>query len=216
MEKPHLQLTCSPSVYSVSHIILCKLSLFIVVSHNIGCASLELDFDEDDTNDGIIAKDSETSDETETSVDTARTDTIQTDSVSETDSETEPEETETAIETDTDTERDTSSTDIHCPRFAYGWPCSCRKFIVGCDDGSECIGLEGLFDQKTGYCAKSCNPETGLQDCATPYGGLGDCRISDSTGKNFYCALYCETDFHCPPSQTCRPLPSGLFSVCHP
>lgn len=131
--------------------------------------------------------------------------------------ETDTPEDETSSDTETETEEDTGSFFDPCPTYSKGWPCSCRKLIVGCDDGSECIGVTGLFDQVTGFCAKSCTPETGLSDCQSPYSAVGDCGISNEDESRFYCVLYCENNSNCPPGQTCQPLgPASLYHICHP
>ena len=120
-------------------------------------------------------------------------------------------DTDTDGDTDTDTDSDTDSDtdadgDADCPANS-GWPCTCTQ--QSCDNGDQCIGVQGLGDGTAGFCTKACS---GDGDCANDFGS-GMCVLDDGAG-NLYCGIICTGDGECPPDQTCQPVTGG--SICHP
>ena len=198
---------------------------WLPLNGQFGCATVDNGFVEGDSDlpsqdDGGRKTDSESDTTTDATDDgDSESETVSDSGGNIDETDTPEDETNSDIEpdTETETEEDTGSFEDPCPTYSKGWPCSCQKFIVGCDDGSDCIGVTGLFDQVTGFCAKSCTPETGLSDCQSPYSAVGDCGISNQDESQYYCVLYCENNSNCPPGQTCQPLgPVSLYHICHP
>jgi hypothetical protein len=122
-------------------------------------------------------------------------------------------DTDTDADSDTDADADSDSdadTDVGDCTMNSGWPCSCQT--TTCDDGSDCIGVHGLGDGSTGYCAPNCTSGDHSSCPDTSYGASPTCALSD--GTNYWCVLVCSGNGDCPADQTCQD--AGGASVCYP
>ncbi len=114
-------------------------------------------------------------------------------------------------EADADTDVDTDADADSCETNS-AWPCTCNIPGYPCDDGSDCITLQGIGDPSTGYCAAQCLG-SGSSCPDTAYGGLGQCMVESKEG-DYWCLLVCGASDDCPPDQTCdTSLGTG---VCYP
>jgi len=115
-------------------------------------------------------------------------------------------------DSDSDSDSDADTGPPTCP-LNSGWPCTCDLMGMGnCDDGSDCIGIQGLSEGDIGYCAEQCDGEGA--DCPPEiWDADGECVLSDG-GSNFWCVLLCSTPADCPPDQGCH-FDFGP-GICHP
>ena len=116
---------------------------------------------------------------------------------------------DTDTDADADSDADTDTTG-DCA-LNSGWPCSCSG-VHSCDDGSDCIGVHGLGDGTSGYCAPNCTHGDHHSCPSTAYTGTPYCALSD--GTNYWCVLICHGDTDCPSDQTCQAVSGG--SLCYP
>lgn len=153
------------------------------------------DSDTDTDGDSDTDSDSDTDADSDTDVDS------DTDADSDTDVDT-----DTDVDVDSDTDSDPCITNS-------GWPCACDIAGMICDDGSLCAGIQDISDGTWGYCALSCDaPEPG-QCPDTSWDAASECALSDG-GSNYWCVLFCEDDYQCPPLQHCD-FTYGQ-GICHP
>jgi hypothetical protein len=114
-------------------------------------------------------------------------------------------------DTDADADADTDAdTDVGDCTMNSGWPCSCQT--TTCDDGSDCIGVQGLGDGTTGYCAPNCTSGDHGSCPDTDYAAAPYCALSD--GTSYWCVLVCTGNGDCPADQTCQD--AGGTTVCYP
>jgi hypothetical protein len=90
------------------------------------------------------------------------------------------------------------------------YPCPCTGLV--CNDGSECLSLDGLDS----YCARSCNGATDISTCdgVKGYGLQGVCNITETSGgEPVFCSLACEYDGvtggGCPSGLQCTEVSTG-------
>jgi hypothetical protein len=117
---------------------------------------------------------------------------------------------DTDADADADTDADTDVT--ACPENS-GWPCSCTAET--CDDGAQCVSVQGMGSGTAGYCAATCSAQGAHGDCpAVAYDAEPYCVLSD--GTNWWCALICmASDSECPPGQMCNDTGHG-YGICLP
>jgi hypothetical protein len=123
-------------------------------------------------------------------------------------------DTDADADADSDTDADSDSdadTDVGDCTMNSGWPCSCQTDV--CDDGSQCIGVHGMGDGSTGYCAPNCTKGDHSSCPSTGYAAEPYCALSDGAGS-MWCVLVCTGASDCPADQDCQS--AGHFSVCHP
>jgi len=123
-------------------------------------------------------------------------------------------DTDTDADSDTDADADADSdtdTDVADCDMNSGWPCSCQTKV--CDDGSDCLGIQGLGDGNTGYCAPTCTSGDHSSCPDTAYAADGSCLLTaDKT--TYWCVMVCGGDGDCPADQTCQD--AGGVTVCYP
>jgi len=103
---------------------------------------------------------------------------------------------------DSDTDADTDDGEGGACPLNSGWPCACDyETNTLCDDGSECVGLEGYPDYGT-YCAAQCVGE-GESCPATQFAAEPECEVTDYDQTSWWCILMCSSVSDCPPTQEC-------------